>query len=209
MADSDDAAMEQIVAKAAAGDAPALARVFDLHRERLHRMIRMRLDPRLRSRLDPSDVLQEAFVDARRRFLEYAENPEFSVYFWLRNIVSNRLSKLHRHHLDAQKRDAKREISLDVAMPEASSVFLAAQLAASSASIDRQLVQAEVQARLEIALDEMDPKDREVIALRHFEEMATEEVGEILGLTRSGVLKRYTRALRKLRDAIGRDIELF
>lgn len=208
MTDASDDAIEQLVDKAACGDGSALAIVFDMHRERLRRMILMRLDPRLRSRLDPSDVLQESFFDASRRFQEYAENREFSVYFWLRNIASNRLQKLHRFHLDAQLRDAKREVSLDTKLPNASSVYLANQLSASSVAIDRQLVQAEVQARLEMALDKMDEKDREVIALRHFEELSTEETAEILGITRSGVLKRYTRALRKLRDAIGMDLDL-
>ncbi|MEM6474068.1 MAG: sigma-70 family RNA polymerase sigma factor, partial [Planctomycetota bacterium] len=144
---------------------------------------------------------------AKRKLPEYLEEPKFSVYFWLRNIASGRLQKTHRFHLDAQLRDAKRDVSLDASLTGASSVYLASQLAASSTSLDRQLIQAEVQVRLERAIDAMEEKDREVIALRHFEELATEEVAEILQITRSGVLKRYTRALRKLRDAIGSDVE--
>ncbi|MCG8650395.1 MAG: sigma-70 family RNA polymerase sigma factor [Pirellulales bacterium] len=208
MADSDKETLQRLIEHAGRGDTSALAKIFDMHRNRLYRMITMRLDPRLRSRLNPSDVLQESFFDASRRLHEYAQDPKFSAYFWLRNIVSHRLHKLHRHHLDAQLRDAKREISLDENLPGASKVYLAEQLAASSASVDRQLVQAEVQSRVERALDEMEEKDREVIALRHFEELSTEETAAVLGLTRSGVLKRYTRVLRKLRDAIGSDIEL-
>lgn len=209
MSDASEEKLQGLVDKAANGDESALATILDIYRDRLRRMVLMRLNPLLRSRLNPSDVLQESFIDARRQFAEYAINPRFSVYFWLRNIVSKRLGKLHRFHLDAEMRNANRELSLDANLTGASSVFLATQLAASSTSIDRQLVQAEVQGRLQQALDEMEEKDREVIAMRHFEELSTEEIAEILNLTRSGVLKRYTRALRKLRDAIGVDLELF
>ena len=209
MSDSGEEKIQGLVDQAAEGDESALASILNMHRERLRRMVVMRLNPLVRARLNPSDVLQESFMDARRRFPEYAENPKFSVYFWLRNIVSKRLGRLHRFHLDAEMRDAKREMSLDANLTNASSIYLATQLAASSTSIDRQLVQAEVQGKLQRALDDMEEKDREVIALRHFEELSTEETAEILNLTRSGVLKRYTRALRKLRDAIGRELDLF
>lgn len=207
MTDAGEDRLRELIDQAADGDESALAKIFDMYRDRLRRMITMRLNPRLRSRLNPSDVLQESFFDVRRRFSEYAENRKFSVYFWLRNIASNRLNKLHRHHLGAQLRDARREISFDADLTSVSNVYLASQLASSSTSVGQQLVQVEVQNRLEKALAEMELKDREVIALRHFEELSTEETAGILGLTRSGVLKRYTRALRKLREAIGSDLE--
>ncbi|MEM1227038.1 MAG: sigma-70 family RNA polymerase sigma factor [Planctomycetota bacterium] len=208
MKDPGEDELQSLTESAARGDESALAQILELHRDRLYRMIDMRLDPRVRSRLDPSDVLQEAFVDARRRFSEYANDQKFSVYFWLRNVASNRLNKIHRHHLDAQLRDAKREISMNAGAAGASSVYLATQLVDSSTSIGRRLVRAEVLSRVKLALDQMAEKDREVIALRHFEELSTEETAEILGLTRSGVLKRYTRVLRKLREAFGSDSEV-
>ena len=113
-------------------------------------------------------MLQESFLDARRQFAKYAANPEASVYFWLRNIVSHRLGKLHRFHLDTQMRDAKREMSLDANVPGASSVYLATLLAASTTSVDQRLVLAEAQAKLQHELDAMEFQDREIIALRAF-----------------------------------------
>ena len=208
MTESSDNQAQGLIQRAAAGDEAALTDLLDSYRDRLRRMVLLRMNPLLKSRLNPSDVLQESFLDAHRQFPEYANSQATSVYFWLRNIVSKRLGKLHRFHLDAEMRDAKREMSLDANLTGASSMFLAAHLAASSTSVDQKIFQAEVQVKLQAALAEIDEKDREVIALRHFEELTTEETAEILSLTRSGVLKRYTRALRKLRDAIGIDLEL-
>ncbi len=207
MSDWSEENLQSLVNAAATGDQSALATILDTHRERLRHMVAMRLNPIVRARLNPSDVLQESFLDARKKFAEYAANPKHSVYFWLRNLVARRLGKIHRFHLDAEMRDAKREMPLEANFNNASSIYLASHLAASSYSIERNLVQEELQGRIQVALDSMEEKDREVIALRHFEELSTEETAEILNITRSGVLKRYTRALRKLRDIIGNDLD--
>src|SRR5207249_9401756 len=118
-----------LLSRAGAGDAQALAELFARHRDRLRQMVRLRLDRRLQGRLDPSDVLQEAFLDLARRVPEYHADPVMPFFLWLRFLTGQRLLQLHRHHLGTQKRDAEQEVSLyRGAMPQAPSASLAAQL---------------------------------------------------------------------------------
>jgi RNA polymerase sigma-70 factor (ECF subfamily) len=107
-ATSDAALLE----RAKAGDQHALAALFDRYRERLHKMVRLRLDRRLSGRIDTSDVLQDAYLDVARRFPEYLAAPSVPFYIWLRSLTGNRLVDLHRHHLGAEMRDAGREVSI-------------------------------------------------------------------------------------------------
>src|SRR5262245_25753384 len=101
------------------GHRPALARLFDQHRERLRRMVELRLDPRLRGRLDASDVVQEAFLDVDRDLDAYLADPKLPPLLWLRLHVGRRLTTLHRQHLGTRMRDARLEISLyQGALPE-------------------------------------------------------------------------------------------
>ncbi len=133
-------------------------------------MVRLRLDRRLQGRLDPSDVLQEAYLDFARRLPDYAREPTMPLYLWLRFLTGQRLIDLHRQHLGTQMRDAGQEASLyRGALPQASSVSLAAQLLGKLTSVSR----AEMQIRVQEALNSMDPMDLEVLALRHFEMLST------------------------------------
>ena len=188
---------------AIAGDDAALATVFEEFRPRLRKMVLLRMDPRIRRRVDASDVLQEAYVDLARRLPEYAGKTEIPFFLWVRFITGTRLDQIHRAHLGAAMRDAGREVSIGQGQfPGASTLMLASQLAGEFTAADERLIHAEIQEKLEQALNAMDDHDREILALRHFEEMSTEEIAAVVGLTRSGVLKRHTRAVRRLGDAI-------
>ena len=201
MNDSDDTI--PLLRQGAAGDQHALGELWDRYRERLRRMVRLRLDRRLQGRVDPSDVLQEAYLDFARRAGEFAENPEVSFFLWLRTLTGQRLQMLHRQHLGAQMRDAGREISLHRGpMPQATSVSLAAQLLGQLTSASAKVARAEMQIRLQEALNGMDPIDREILALRHFEELSNAETAEVLGLDPSAASSRYVRALRRLRQVL-------
>ncbi len=157
-------------------------------------------------RCDASDVLQESYVELARRLPAYCPGNDLPFFLWLRMITGERLAKLHRRHLGAAKRDVNREIPLHShTTPEASSVFLASHLAGQFTSVDRNLLREEMHQRLTMALDAMEEHDREVLALRHFEELSTEETAMVLGLTRSGVLKRYTKALKRLHQVMATD----
>jgi RNA polymerase sigma-70 factor (ECF subfamily) len=185
------------------GDEAALNEVFARHRARLRRMVELRLDRRLQARIDASDVIQEAYVDVVRRLDEYLREPSYPLFLWLRLIVGERLMKLHRHHLGTQMRDAGLEVSIyRGALPAASSAALAAQLLGKHTSPTQAAVRAERMMRLQDALNTLDPVDREVLSLRHFEEMTLAETALSLGIEESATAKRYIRALKRLKTIL-------
>jgi RNA polymerase sigma-70 factor (ECF subfamily) len=189
-----------LLRRAKAGDQQALALLFALYRDRLRKMVRLRLDHRMAGRVDTSDVLQDAYLDVARRFPEYAAAPTVPFYLWLRALTGQRLVSLHRHHLGAEMRDAGREVSLcRGALPTASSASLAQQLLAGLTSPTQAAIRGEMQLRLQEALNSMDPIDREVVVLRHFEELSNTEAAEVLGIETAAASKRYIRAIRRLK----------
>jgi RNA polymerase sigma-70 factor (ECF subfamily) len=184
-------------------EAAALTALFLRHRDRLRQMVRLRLDRRLLGRVDPSDVLQEAYLDIAHRAQEYLANPTMDPFLWLRFLTAQRLMALHRQHLGAQARDAGREISLHRgAIPQATSASLAHQLLGRLTSASQAAIRAELQTRLQVVLNGMDPIDREVLALRHFEELSNAETAAVLGLQKAAASNRYIRALKRLKDLL-------
>src|SRR4051812_28687374 len=185
------------------GDRRALAALFDQHRDRLRRMVELRLDPRLRGRLDASDVLQEAFLDVAGDLDAYLADPKVPPLLWLRLHVGRRLTTLHRRHLGTQMRDAGREISIyHGALPEASSAALASMLLGRHTSPTQAARRAERMLRVQEALNGLDPIDREVLALRHFEQLGRAEAAQVLGIAQEAGARRYFRALKRLKDAL-------
>lgn len=188
-------------------DDPALFGAFvDGGRERLLRMVALRLDPRLRGRLDPADVVQDACAEAVARLPEWlaATDDPMPLHLWLRFITGQKLAELHRRHLGAARRDAGREVSLDAApMPDASAATLASTIAESGVlSPSGVAVRAEVAEQLRAALEEMKPEDREVLVLRHFEQLRNGDVARLLGLSVAGASLRYLRAAKRLRELL-------
>ena len=166
-------------------------------------MVEMRLDWRLQARLDASDVIQDAFVQVATRLEEYLRQPALPLFLWLRLVVGERLAQLHRHHLGTHMRDAGREVSLyREAMPAASSAALAEQLLGKHTSPTQAAVRAERMLRVQEALNSLDPIDREVLSLRHFEELTRAEAARVLGIAESAAAKRYVRALQRLKDIL-------
>jgi RNA polymerase sigma-70 factor (ECF subfamily) len=187
------------------GDAEALAELFSHERERLWRVIQFRMAEALRGRLEPDDVLQESFLAASQRLRHYAESPATSPFIWLRMIVNQTLIDLHRQHLGAQKRDAAREVSLDAPRyVEATSASVAIQLVGTFTSPSGAAARADVHCLVQTAIEQMDPIDREVLALRHFEELTNGEVAETLGIEQKAASIRYIRALRRLKEILAR-----
>ncbi len=183
------------------GKGRALAALFDLHRDRLKRMVDLRIDPRLRARLDASDVLQEAFLDVARDLDAYLADPTLPPLLWLRVHVGRRLTTLHRQHLRVRMRDAGLEVSLyRDALPEANSAALASMLIGRLTSPTQAALRAERLLRVQEALNCLDPVDREVLALRHFEQLGRAETAQVLGITPEAGAKRYFRALKRLKD---------
>ncbi len=164
-------------------------------------MVALRLDQRLRGRIDPSDVIQEAFVEAIERQSEYERQPDaMPPFLWLRFLTLQRLQLLHRRQLGTQARDASREVSIHGgAFPAASSAALAARLLGHDTRPSEAAIRVERTQRLQKALDEMDAIDREVLVLRHFEQLGNGECARVLELSESAANKRYIRALRRLK----------
>jgi RNA polymerase sigma-70 factor (ECF subfamily) len=189
-----------LLCRAKAGDQQAVATLFGRYRDRLRKMVRLRLDRRLCGRIDTSDVLQDAYLEVARRFPEYAASPTVPLYIWLRSLTGQRLVDVHRRNLGAEMRDAGREVSLYRGpLPAASSASLAQQLLAGLTSPTQAAMRAEMQVRLHEVLNSMDAIDREVVVLRHFEELSNIEAAEVLGIETSAASKRYIRAIRRLK----------
>jgi RNA polymerase sigma-70 factor, ECF subfamily len=198
--DDDSALTEDVLRRAQTGDTGALVALFNQYRSRLKRMVQLRLDRRLQGRIDPSDVLQEAFLDLAKRAPEFFEQGKMPFFLWLRLLTGQRLLATHRKHLGTKMRDAGQEVALHHgAMPQATSGSLAAQLLGKLTSPSQAAMKAELRVRLQEALNSMDPVDREVLVLRHFEELTNNETAEILGLQKTAASNRYVRALKRLR----------
>ena len=167
-------------------------------------MVRLRLDPRLSGRLDASDVVQDACAEAVQRLPEWLDGEEMPLHLWLRLLTGQRLMQLHRLHLGAAMRDAGREVSIERGRaPDASAATLASAIADSGALTPSGIAsQAECVARLRTALESMKADDREVIVLRHFEQLSNADVAQILGLSAPGASLRYMRAARRLREIV-------
>ena len=192
---------EILLGRARGGDCGALADLFEQHRGRLEQMVRVRLDRRLQGRLDPADVLQDAYLDVARRFREYAADPAVPFFLWLRFLTGQKLVDLHRQHLGTKMRNADLEVSLYRGdFPRASSASLAELLLGRLTSASRAAIRAETQLRVQEALNSMDPMDREVLVLRHFEMLSNEETAQVLGLKPSAASNRHLRALRRLKE---------
>ncbi len=182
---------------------PSLPELLEQFRARLRTLVEMRIDRRIRARVDASDVIQEAFADAVRRYPEFAQERKMSPYIWLRFLTLQQLVLAHRRHLGVQARTATLEQPIDV-RPQVGleSSAMAFCLAGGESSPSVKVARAEEIAQMTTALDELEPLDREVLALRHFEQLEHAEIGELLDLTAAAVSSRYRRALKKIGMAI-------
>ncbi len=177
-----------------------LAKHFEEARRRLQKVIHFRLDYRLRGRVSESDVLQETYVRAAKHIDRFLDN-DIPFFVWLRLEASQRLQEIHRQHLEAEKRDVRKEIKL--LRPNCggqTSIALAAHLVAQMTSVSQLIEKAEQINALEVTLQEMNEMDREVIALRNFEELSNIETADVLGIDPAAASKRYVRALKRLKE---------
>ncbi len=192
--------LKKLLQRAAGGDEQAAHELLACHRDRLKRMVHLRLSRRLQGRVDDSDVLQEAFLEVARRLPDYAADPKLPFYLWLRHMTGLKLAEIHRRHLGTQLRDADREVTLHRgALPEADSVSLAAHLLGQLTTPSQAAIKAETRLMVQEALNSMDPVDREVLALKHFEQLSTSEMAQVLGMSKAGAGSRYLRAIKRLR----------
>lgn len=183
------------------GGVEATAELFSQYRNQLLRMVEFRLDRRLYGRIDAGDILQEAYIEVARRIESFLEDPQVSFFVWARQITWQTLLMAHRAHLGVQKRDARQEVALGAAgWTQGTAVSLASRLAGDVTSPSQGAIRDERAEQLRTALDSMDEMDREVLALRHFEQLSNKEVAEVLNIQKTTASNRYMRALKRLKE---------
>jgi len=187
-------------------DLAALHATIASARDRLRRAVALRLDPRLGGRIDASDVVQEAMLEATNRVAEYERTPEMPPFLWLRLITLQRLALVHRQNLGVKARDVRREQRRGAADPvSASTASLASLLVGRNTSPSQAASREELRQRVQHSLGEMDPTDREVLVLRHFEQLTNQETAQLLDLEESAASKRYVRALKRMKELLTDD----
>jgi RNA polymerase sigma-70 factor (ECF subfamily) len=192
---------EELLGAACRGDTSALAVLVERHRDRLERMVRLRLDRRLHGQVNAADVVRDAYLAARGKFPRSCADSRLPFFLWLRLEVGRKLVDVHRSHLGAQVRDAGQGVSLQRGpLPQVSSVSLAEHLLGRLITPSKAAIRAELKLRVQEALNGMDPNDREVLILRHFEELSNDEAAQVLGIKPSAAVNRYVRALKRLKD---------
>jgi RNA polymerase sigma-70 factor, ECF subfamily len=192
----------ELLLEGGCGDQQSLGSQFMEHWDRLHRLVQARLDRRLHGRVNPSDVLQEAYLEVVRSMPGYLKNPKVPFFAWLRHITVVKLMALHRKHLGTLVRKAGRDLHLGGARTQTSSVALAALLLGRLTSPSQAAARVELQLRVQDALNRLDPVDREVLSMRHFEQLTNTEMARILGLSVAAASNRYVRALKRLRPIL-------
>jgi len=194
---------EDLLGQASAGDAAARSELLARHRQRLRNVIAWRLDRRLAARIDPSDVVQEVLAEADGKLGRYLRERPLPFYPWLRELACERLRTLHRRHVQAAKRSVRREEPDVFALPDESLADLAARLASSGSSPSRQVLREEQRLRVQDALTHLPERDREVLVLRHLEQLSVADTAAVLEITPGAVKTRHVRALERLRRLLG------
>ena len=199
----DSQQTQELLAQAQKGDAAAAERLLAEHREPVRHMIGLRLDRAIARRVDASDVVQEVLLEASRRLQDYLRNPAMPFHLWLRHIAKDHIIDAHRRHRQAQKRGVDREQPLAPAgWADRSSLELAVQFVDQELTPASAALRQELERRLHDAIRQLDEDDREVILMRHFEQLSNQEVAAELQLTEAAASMRYLRAVRKLRDML-------
>jgi RNA polymerase sigma-70 factor, ECF subfamily len=194
-----DPAEEHWITRLKADAAGAVAELFAEHHPRLRRTVAIRMDPRLNTRIDPSDVLQDAYLRVSAQAAEFAAGPTLPVFVWLRLQVGRAIVDAYRKHIGTQKHDLRQEVRLDD-HPPVSTDSLVGELVGRGSSPGTQLRRDELRQRLDALFGALDPIDREVLVLRHFEDLSNGEVAATLGLSKTAASNRYVRALDRLRE---------
>ena len=199
---NDSPETERLLDQARQGETGAVDQLLVQHREPLRRMIDLRLDPALAGRVDASDIVQEVLLEASRRLTDYLRKPVMPFHLWLRHMARDHVIDAHRKHRKAQRRSLDREQPLRRMLPDQSSMDLAAEFMDHELTPASAAIRQELQRRLESAVEMLEEDDREVILMRHFEQLSNQEVATLLGLSEAAASMRYLRALRRLRTVL-------
>lgn len=200
---SDSLDTRALLDQARQGDRAAVDRLLEAHRAALRRMVELRLDPALSGRLDASDVVQEVMLEASRRLADYLARPAMPFHLWLRHLARDHIIDAHRRHRQAQRRSLDREQPIvPAAWADRSSIELAAQFLDRDATPASAALRQELARRLAQAVASLDDDDRDIIFMRHYEQLTNQEVAALLDLSEAAASMRYLRAVRKLKDLL-------
>jgi RNA polymerase sigma-70 factor (ECF subfamily) len=202
---AQDSDSERLLRRAGQGDPMARQQLLVQYQQRLRQMIAVRLDRRLAARIDPSDVVQETLAEAVQQLAAYLRDPPLPFYPWLRQLAWKRLAALYRRHIQAGKRSVCREEHAAPPLPDESALDLAGRLVARGSSPSARLRREELRGQARAALARLAAGDREVLVLRHLEQLSTSEIAAVLGITEGAVYTRHLRALVRLRSLLGND----
>jgi len=190
---------DELLRRVAQGEGGAMDGLLDRCRPRLRRMVAVRMDPRLAARVDPSDAVQETLVEAAGKLPDYITQRRLPFYSWLRELACERLARLYRRHVRAKLRSVTREERLDLRLSDESAVELASQLAVSGSRVSGRIDRQEMQERVRSALERLAAKDREILIMRHLEQLEIAEIAAILKISPQAVMMRRLRAFERLR----------
>ena len=194
---------QEMLEQAKRGEGDAVERLLTTHREPLRRMIDLRLDPALAARVDASDIVQDVLLEAHRRLNDYLRNPAMPFHLWLRHIAKDHVIDAHRRHRLAQRRSLDREQPIvPAALADHSSYELAGQILDQEPTPASAAIRQELQKRLDSAVAALEDDDRDIILMRHGEQLSNQDVAAALGLSEAAASMRYLRAVRRLRAAL-------
>ena len=193
---------EQLLSLAREGDGRAVNDLLERHRDAVRRMIDLRMDHVLKRRVDASDIVQDVMIEAHRRLEVYLADPAMPFHLWLRQMAKDRLIDAHRRHRGAARRSIDREQPLAAAASTGSTVDLLGQLSDDQLTPAAEATWRELQRRFEVACEELEPIDQEIILMRHFEHLSNQEAALALDLSPQAASMRYLRAMRRLRELL-------
>jgi len=195
---------QELLVDAGRGNAEAVNQLLERHRLALRKLVQLRLDRKVARRVDASDIVQDVLFEANERLQEYLADPRMPFHLWLRHLARDRMIDMHRRHRGAQRRSLDRERSLSAPQfGDQSSFDLASQLAASELTPAAASIRRELEQRFLAALELLDEDDRDILLMRHFEQLGNSEAATALGLSTAAAGMRHLRALRKLRAVLG------
>ncbi len=198
----DSEKTQQLLQAARGGDTNAVNELMDRHRDSLRRMVQARLDRAVAQRVDASDVVQDVLLEAHGRLTDFIQNGSMPFHLWLRHLAKDRMIDVHRRHR-AQRRSVTREQHAPQSADVSSAFDLFAQISDQKLTPAAASIRKEIEARFLGALDQLDDVDREILLMRHCEQLGNSEVAELLGLSQPAAGMRYLRALRRLRSVLG------
>lgn len=198
-----DEKTEQLLDGIREGKDGAADRLLERHRDPLRRMIEMRMDQKIKQRVDASDIVQEVMIEANRRLQKYLENPVMPFHLWIRQMARDRLIDAHRRHRGSEKRSVDREKAMVApGAMDRSTIELAAQLCDAEMTPAEAATMKELHQRFQNAIEELDENDREIVIMRHVEQLTNQDVAAALDLSEPAASMRYLRAIRKLRTLL-------